>query len=115
MNLQKLDERSLLIYLNQQKSPGTCAAVEVAGTLFGVSGIGHVMAGRLIGGLFLTLCYWALLSYVFCGGATMLGSWALYLIPLWWVLTGISAAQSARATNRALVAQLLTQQAAGDR
>lgn len=105
MGLGDLDQRELLLYMNQQKSPGACAVVEFIGCLFGFSGIGIMYAGNVGLGIVCLLLYWGWLVFWGCSGAFTFGL-GLLPIPLWWLLATISAAQTAQAHNARLLRKL---------
>ena len=103
---RELGATELLIFMSQKKSPGMCAAVEIFGSFLGFSGIGIMLSGSVGLGIVVMVTYWFWLCFCACAGVATFGL-ALGLIPLWWLITGISAFQAATTYNNVLVRSLI--------
>lgn len=98
-----LSHKALLIYLAKRKSPAACAALEVATTLFGFSGVGIMYAGRPLLGFIVLMLFWTLFFSSVCTGAILFTVWGM---PLWLLLVAVSASQAARQHNQRLIGEL---------
>ncbi len=113
--LDRLSDAQLRSYMAQAKSPETCALLELGGLFFGLGGLGLMLGGRAGLGVAALLAYWGLLGG--CVLLAMSGVAVLLLVPVvpvWWVLTVVSAAQVARQHNEQLARQLLAAEGVAD-
>ena len=101
-----LDNKDLLLFMAQKKSPGVCAVVELVGCVLGFSGIGMMLGGSVGLGIVALFGYWLWLGFWTCVGLGTLGL-GFFAIPLWWLLATISAAQSAQSYNANLLRVLV--------
>lgn len=108
MDSRELGNAELLIFLSQKKSPGLCALVELLGNFFGFSGLGIMLAGNVGLGIVVLVGYWFWLTACVCMGIVTFGL-GFGLVPIWWLVTTISALQTANTYNATLVRTLLRQ------